>query len=66
MVALKNGTMGWHLAGFELDHGADRVAGEVSAPALDWSKNAAARVAERFGVRKSTVRRLKMERRGRR
>jgi rhodanese-related sulfurtransferase len=51
VVALKNGTMGWHLAGFELDHGADRVAGEVSVPALDWAKNAAARVSKRFGVR---------------
>ena len=51
VVALKNGTMGWHLAGFELDHGADRVAGEVSAPALDWAKKAAARAGERFGVR---------------
>ena len=51
VVALKNGTMGWHLAGFDLDHGANCVAGEVSAPALDWAKNAAARVAKRFGVR---------------
>ena len=51
VVALKNGTMGWHLAGFELDRGSDRVAGEVSASALDWARSAAARVGTRFGVR---------------
>ncbi len=51
VVALKNGTMGWHLAGFELDHDSDRVAGEVSALALDWAQEAAARVGTRFGVR---------------
>ena len=51
VVALKNGTMGWHLAGFELDRGADKVAGPVSAAALSWARDAAARVSERFGVR---------------
>lgn len=51
VVALRNGTMGWHLAGFELAHGERRSFGPVSRDGLDWSKAAAARVAERFGVR---------------
>lgn len=50
VMALKNGTMGWHLAGFELEHGADRLWGPVSDQALSWSTAATARVAERYGV----------------
>ncbi len=50
VVALKNGTMGWHLAGFKLDRGADKVAGPVSSEALTWACDAAARVSKRFGV----------------
>ena len=50
VVALKNGTMGWHLAGFELAHGADRLAPRPSKAGLAQAKQAAARVAKRFGV----------------
>jgi len=52
IAALEDGTMGWTLAGETLERGAKRRFGEVSAEALDWSRQAAERVAERFGVRK--------------
>ena len=51
VVALQNGTMGWHLAGFELEHGQRRHAPAPSAAALEKARAAAARVAKRFGVR---------------
>ena len=50
VVALENGTMGWHLAGLELARGAEQRAPEVSAAGLAKAQEAAARVAERFGV----------------
>ena len=50
VVALKDGTMGWHLAGFELQHGREARAPAPSAEGLAKAKAAAARVAERFGV----------------
>ena len=52
VAALKNGTMGWHLAGFALERGATRRYGPVSPDGDAWSRDAAARVAERFGVRR--------------
>lgn len=55
VLALTNGTMGWHLAGLELEHGADRTYGDVSQAALDWSREAAARVAQKYGVRRIDV-----------
>ena len=51
VVALENGTMGWHLAGLELARGAEQRAPEVSADGLEISREAAARVAARFGVK---------------
>jgi len=60
VVALENGTMGWHLAGFELERGAARRAGPVSADARDWARGAAADVARRFKV--STVTQGELER----
>ncbi len=51
VVALQNGTMGWHLAGFELEHGQRRHAPAPSADALAKARAAAERVAERCGVR---------------
>ena len=51
IVALRNGTMGWQLAGFQIENGADRRAPEVSAHGLARAKEAAANVAARFGVR---------------
>jgi rhodanese-related sulfurtransferase len=51
VVALKNGTMGWHLAGLELERGQERMAPAPSADALDKAKKAAAKVAKRFSIR---------------
>jgi len=50
VVALRNGTMGWTLAGFDCDSGKARRAGDVSRDGLAWAKAAADRVARRFGV----------------
>jgi rhodanese-related sulfurtransferase len=50
VVALRNGTMGWSLAGFTCDSGKDRRAPVVSAKTLDWARTAALRVAQSCGV----------------
>ena len=50
VVALRNGTMGWNLAGLACDTGKDRRAAAASADGLGWASEAAARVAQRFGV----------------
>ncbi|MFN0091127.1 MAG: rhodanese-like domain-containing protein [Acidimicrobiales bacterium] len=52
VVALKNGTMGWELAGLTLEHGQDRLAPEPTAQGLARAQQAAERVAARFGVRR--------------
>ena len=51
VAALKDGTMGWHLAGFELEHAATRVAPLPGDAGMAKALAAARRVAERFGVR---------------
>ncbi len=48
IVALKNGTMGWHLAGLELERGATRFAAEPSAAGKAKARAAADKVATRF------------------
>ena len=50
VVALRNGTMGWSLAGFTPDQGRDRRAPPPSPEGLAWAQAAAARVAARFGI----------------
>lgn len=50
VVALKNGTMGWHLAGLALEHGSTRHAPAPGEAALAQARAAAAGVAKRFGV----------------
>ncbi len=50
VAALKDGTMGWHLAGFELEHSSTREADRPSAAGMEKALAAAARVADRFGV----------------
>ena len=50
VAALKDGTMGWHLAGFELEHAATRVAPLPGDVGIAKALAAAERVAERFGV----------------
>jgi rhodanese-related sulfurtransferase/predicted metal-dependent enzyme (double-stranded beta helix superfamily) len=50
VMALKNGTMGWHLAGLALEHGNIRHAPAPGVEALERSRAAAEKVAQRFGV----------------
>ncbi len=50
VVALENGTMGWELAGFEIDRGRDARVPEPSSSSRAWAEAAAARVGRRFGV----------------
>ena len=52
VVALRNGTMGWHLAGYALERESERRFGPISDAALTWAQAAAARVGARFGVRR--------------
>jgi rhodanese-related sulfurtransferase len=51
VVALRNGTMGFSLAGFSCDSGKNRRAPDVSSQTLDWARRAAERVAQSCGVR---------------
>ena len=51
VVALQNGTMGWHLAGLELESGQVRTAPAPSGEALEKAKRAAQTVAKRFGIK---------------
>jgi rhodanese-related sulfurtransferase len=51
VVALRNGTMGWTLAGLACDSGGTRRAPVLSRGALGWAKAAAHRVAQRFDIR---------------
>jgi len=54
-VALRNGTMGWSLAGFRPDSGQSRRAPDVSHGALAWAKAAAERLARKLGIRSIDV-----------
>jgi rhodanese-related sulfurtransferase len=51
VVALKDGTMGWELAGFECERGATRMAPAPSERGRQKALEAAARVAARFAIR---------------
>ena len=51
VVALKDGTMGWELAGFECERGAERVAPAPSPEGRKKARAAADQVARRFGVK---------------
>ena len=60
VVALRNGTMGWSLAGYLCDSGRSKQAPRPSAAALSWSREAAAQMAKRFAIERvdlDTVRR---------
>src|SRR5258707_9190426 len=50
VVALRNGTMGWTLAGLACESGQARRAGDVSREGLAWAKAAAERVARRLRI----------------
>ncbi len=52
VAALKDGTMGWQLAGFELEYGQKRHAPVPSAAGLRKARACAEQVANRFGVKK--------------
>src|SRR4029077_12388740 len=51
VVALRNGTMGWNLAGFRPDSGQTRRAPDVAHGALAWAKVAAETIARKLGIR---------------
>ncbi len=50
VVALRNGTMGWSLAGFACDSGKNRRAPDISPTTRDWAREAAQGVAKEHGV----------------
>jgi len=50
VTALRNGTMGWHLAGLQLERGGTRGPPEPSPAGSERARDAASRVAARFGV----------------
>ena len=50
VMALRNGTMGWSLAGFTCDSGKSRRAPGISPQTLAWAQSAARRVAGKCGV----------------
>lgn len=50
VVALRNGTMGWSLAGFDCESGKNRRAPGVSERTLAWARQAAQHVANTCGV----------------
>ena len=58
VVALKNGTMGWHLAGFKVAKGETKHAPDPTPQGIEKAKAAAAGVAKRFGVKTIDRRRL--------
>ena len=51
VVALRNGTMGWSLAGFVCESGKNRRAPGYSAETLDWARKASQRMAQDCGVK---------------
>jgi rhodanese-related sulfurtransferase len=50
VVALQNGTMGWHLSGFQLEHGNDSLHPDVGEATVSVAKGRAEDVAGRFQV----------------
>ncbi len=55
VFALRNGTIGWTLAGFTLDHDAERRAGEPGPDNVAEARRHAVGLAERTGVRTITA-----------
>jgi rhodanese-related sulfurtransferase len=52
VVALRNGTMGWHLAGLACATGKSDRAPDASRAGLAWARDAAEKVARKFGVKR--------------
>jgi rhodanese-related sulfurtransferase len=68
VVALRNGTMGWNLAGLTCENGQTRLAPQVSREGLAFAKSKAEHVAQRFGVSRidrATLQRWQSEREAR-
>lgn len=59
VYALRNGTIGWTLAGFELEHGASRKAESLTPNNHEQARLKAQELAERTGVRSITPQQLK-------
>jgi len=55
VVALRNGTMGWHLAGYPLEHGNMRPPPSVSSEGGNLARQRSRAAADRFGVRRIDV-----------
>ena len=53
VVALRNGTMGWHLAGLTCATGKSERAPNVSDEGLAWAKQAAEGVAKKYGIERT-------------
>ncbi len=51
VVALRGGTMGWRLAGFQLDNGSERTYGDLSAAARQTALDRSAHMKAHWGVR---------------
>ncbi|MCF8475468.1 MAG: hypothetical protein K9G60_00425 [Pseudolabrys sp.] len=52
VVALRNGTMGWHLAGLEVGNGKSDRFPDVTDQGLAWARPRAQAVADKFGVKR--------------
>jgi len=59
VMALKNGTMGWHLAGLKVARGETRSFGPQGPEAAAFAQGAAATIAQRMGIRKIDMAGLK-------
>ncbi len=59
VYALRDGTQGWKLAGLQLNHGRTEAVPAPSDGGKGWPQQAAARVAQRFGVRRIDLARLR-------
>ncbi len=61
IAALQHGTMGWYLAGLELDHGATAIStGPISTEADAWGRAAAKKIANKFGVQTISLEELEI------
>jgi rhodanese-related sulfurtransferase len=60
VAALRNGTIGWKLAGLALDHGASRHFAEVSEDQRSEASQQARAVADRAGVRRAEMNQLSL------
>src|SRR5476649_1788091 len=59
VMALKNGTMGWHLAGLQVARGETKSFGPQGPEAASFAQAAAANVARKLGIRKIDMAELK-------